>query len=203
MPLALAVLALLIWSGANPYDRATWWMEVAPVLVVAPILALTYRSFPLTSLLYILIAMHAIILITGGAYTYARVPIGFTVRDWLELSRNPYDKLGHFAQGFVPALVAREIFIRRAIIRGRGWIATLTVCVALAISALYELVEWLAAIALGQGAEAFLGTQGDVWDTQSDMAMALLGAVAALAVLGRWHQRQVDRLAITDQRAST
>ena len=190
---ALATLALLILSGWNPHDRATWLMEVAPVLVVLPLLCLTYERFPLTPLLYVCIFVHAVVLMVGGAYTYARVPLGFAVQDAFHLSRNPYDKLGHFFQGFVPALAAREVLIRGDYVRGRRMLAFLVVCVVLAISAAYELVEWGAALALGQGADEFLGTQGDPWDTQSDMFTALIGALVALACLARVHDRQLER----------
>jgi len=189
--LGLVVLVALVASGIAPYDRVTWWMEVAPVLIAAPILAATYRRFPLSDLLYVLIAVHALVLIVGGAYSYARVPAGAWVQDAFHLSRNPYDKLGHFMQGFVPALVAREILLRGGHVRGRGMAAFLPGCVALAISASYELVEWWAALALGQGADEFLGTQGDPWDTQSDMFMALVGATVALVALGRLHDRRM------------
>lgn len=193
LALGAAVLVALVFSGVSPYDRATWWMEVAPVLIAAPILLATYERFPLTTLLYVLIAAHALVLILGGAYTYARVPLGFWAQDLLSLSRNPYDKLGHFMQGFVPAMVAREILIRAGHI-ARGRMANfLAVCVALAVSSVYELIEWWAALALGQGAEEFLGTQGDPWDTQSDMFMALLGASLALVLLARAHDRQMRR----------
>ena len=178
-------------SGIAPYDRATWAMEVAPVALVLPLLWATHARFPLTSLLYALIFLHAVILIAGGAYTYARVPIGFEVQEWLGLQRNPYDKLGHFAQGFVPALAAREILLRGAWVRDRRMLAFLVVCIVLAVSATYELIEWGAALALGQGADEFLGTQGDPWDTQSDMFCALLGAICALALFGRMHDRQI------------
>lgn len=191
--LALAVLVAiaLIASGIAPFDRPTWLMEVAPVLIVAPILFLTYHRFPLTHLLYWLIALHCLVLILGGAYTYARVPLGFWLQDAFGLGRNPYDKIGHFMQGFVPAMAAREILLRGRHVTGRVMAAFLAVCVALAVSATYELIEWWAALALGQGAEEFLGTQGDPWDTQSDMFMALLGACTALLLLGRWHDRQM------------
>lgn len=193
LALGAAVLVALIVSGISPYDRATWWMEVAPVLIAAPILLATHERFPLTTLLYVLIALHALVLVLGGAYTYARVPPGFWVQDLLSLSRNPYDKLGHFMQGFVPAMVAREILIRAGHI-ARGRMANfLAVCVALAVSSVYELIEWSAALALGQGADEFLGTQGDPWDTQSDMFMALLGASLAVLVLARPHDRQMRR----------
>lgn len=192
--LAAAVLVALAYSGIAPYDRATWWMEVAPVLIAAPVLVATYQRFPLTTLLYVLIALHAVVLMTGGAYTYARVPVGFWLQDLLSLSRNPYDKIGHFMQGFVPALAAREILIRAGHL-ARGRMADfLSLCVALAVSLVYELIEWAAALALGQGADEFLGTQGDAWDTQSDMFTALLGAGAALLLLARVQDRQMDRL---------
>jgi len=192
--LAVAIIALLVVSGIHPYERSTWWMEVAPIFIALPVLAWTRSRFPLTSLLYILIACHAVILLVGGAYTYARVPIGFWVQETFDLSRNPYDKLGHFAQGFVPALVAREIFVRNGIVRPGRWPAALSVACALSVSLIYELIEWGAAVALGQGADAFLGTQGDPWDTQSDMGMAFLGAVVAVVLLSRWPDRQFARL---------
>ncbi|MBL0172160.1 MAG: DUF2238 domain-containing protein [Gemmatimonadaceae bacterium] len=194
--LAVVVVALLAVSGLQPYERSTWLMEVAPIFMAAPVLYWTARRFPLTSLLYVVIALHAIILIVGGAYTYARVPLGFWVQDLLHLSRNPYDKLGHFAQGFVPALVARELFLRLRIVRAGAWTYSLAVAVALAISLTYELIEWGAAVALGQGADAFLGTQGDPWDTQSDMGMAFLGAVIAMVAFTRLQDRQIRRLSV-------
>ena len=189
---ALALVAALLASGWQPYDRATWLMEVAPVLVVLPLLAITRHSYPLTSLLYALIFAHALVLIVGGAYTYAQVPAGFWVQELFALSRNPYDKLGHFMQGFVPAIAAREILLRGGFVQGRRMLAFLVVCVVLAISASYELIEWAAALALGQGADEFLGTQGDPWDTQSDMFMALIGAIAALLLLSRRHDAQLS-----------
>lgn len=191
---AVTLVALLVASGLHPHDRTTWWLEVAPVLIVLPVLAVTHRRFPLTPLLYALIFMHAVILMAGGAYTYARVPLGFWLQDVLHTARNPYDRIGHLAQGFVPAIAAREILLRGGHVRSRGMLAFLVVCVVLAVSASYELVEWLAALALGQGAEEFLGTQGDPWDTQSDMACALVGAVAALLLLSRLHDRQLRAL---------
>ena len=188
-----AVLAALIVSGIQPYDRATWWMEVAPVLIAAPILVVTHRRYPLTPLLYALIFVHALVLILGGAHTYARVPLGFWLQDLLALERNPYDRIGHFMQGFVPAMVAREILLRGRFVAGARMVGFLSVCVALAVSAVYELLEWGAALVLGQGAEEFLGTQGDAWDTQADMFMALVGAVSALLLLARLHDRQLSR----------
>ena len=196
LPLALLALVglALAASALAPYDRATWWMEVAPVLIVAPVLLATHRRFPLTPLLQVLIAAHALVLIVGGTWTYARVPVGFWLQDVLALDRNPYDRIGHLMQGFVPAIAAREILLRQRVLRAGGWLFFVVICICLAISAAYELVEWGAAVALGQGAEAFLGTQGDPWDTQNDMAMALLGALAAQLALGRWHGRQLARL---------
>ena len=192
--LLTATLIAMAVSGLQPYDRVTWAMEVAPVIIALPILFATRRNFPLTTLLYVLIFMHALVLILGGAYTYARVPLGGWVQQAFDLARNPYDKLGHFMQGFVPAMVAREILIRGEYARGRRMVAFLCVCIALAISAVYELVEWWAALALGQGAEEFLGTQGDPWDTQSDMFCAGLGAVFALFALAAVHDRQLAAL---------
>lgn len=188
----LVLVLLLAASGVRPYDRATWLMEVAPILIALPVLALTARRFPLSPVLYILIFGHALILIGGGKYTYARVPFGLWLQEIASLSRNPYDKIGHFAQGLVPALLAREILIRgRFVARGR-MAAALSMSVALAISALYELVEWGAALALGQGAEEFLGTQGDPWDTQSDMFMALIGAALGLVAFSRLQDTQME-----------
>ncbi len=192
--ITLLLLAALIHSGISPYDRTTWLMEVAPVLIVLPLLWLTHRRYPLTPLLYTLIFFHALILIFGGMYSYARVPLGFEVQQWLDLDRNPYDKLGHFFQGLVPALAAREILLRGGYVQGSKMLGFVVCCIALAISALYELIEWWAALALGQGADEFLGTQGDPWDTQSDMFCALLGAICGLLLFGRWQDRQIDRL---------
>jgi putative membrane protein len=192
--LLTATLIALAVSGLQPYDRATWALEVAPVIIALPILFATRRNFPLTTLLYVLIFMHALVLILGGAYTYARVPLGGWVQQAFDLARNPYDKLGHFMQGFVPAMVAREILTRGEYARGRRMIAFLCICIALAISAVYELLEWWAALALGQGAEEFLGTQGDPWDTQSDMFCAGLGALFALLTLSAVHDRQLAAL---------
>jgi putative membrane protein len=185
------LLLILVFSAMHASDRATWLMEVVPVIISLPILVVTYRRFPLTTLLYGLIFCHALILILGGTYTYARVPLGFWLQDAFSLSRNPYDKIGHFAQGFVPALVAREILVRHGHVSGRKMSAFLAVCVAMAISAWYELIEWWAALALGQGADEFLGTQGDPWDTQSDMFLAFIGAALAMLLLSRLHDRQI------------
>jgi putative membrane protein len=193
--LAVVLLAgLLALSGLRPYDRVTWLMEVFPVLLALPVLCVTATRFPLTPLLYGLIFAHAVVLMVGGAYTYARVPLGFQLADVLGLDRNPYDKIGHFFQGFVPAVLAREILIRGGYVRGARMLGFVVVCIVLAVSATYELVEWAAALALGQGAEEFLGTQGDPWDTQSDMFTALIGAVLALASFSKTHDRQIHRL---------
>ncbi|HED3066244.1 TPA: DUF2238 domain-containing protein [Kluyvera ascorbata] len=187
-----ALLALfLIYTGVSAAEKVTWLMEVTPVIIVVPLLLFTAKRYPLTPLLYTLIFFHAIILMVGGQYTYAKVPIGFDVQAWFDLSRNPYDKLGHFFQGLVPALATREILLRGYIVRGRKMLAFLVCCVALAISATYELIEWWAALAMGQGADDFLGTQGDPWDTQSDMFCALLGALTTVIVLAGWHCRQL------------
>ena len=192
--LVATTIALLAISGWRPYDRATWLMEVLPVMIALPILMFTYQRFPLTPLLYVCIFIHACVLMLGGAYTYARVPLGFQLQECFELSRNPYDKIGHFFQGFAPALVAREIFIRGQYVRGARMLNFLVVCVVLAISATYELIEWSAALMLGQGADEFLGAQGDPWDTQSDMFLALIGSVAALVFFARLQDRQIQRL---------
>ncbi len=192
----VALLAVLLaWSGWRPYDRATWAMEVAPIFVAVPLLAATWRRYPLTPLLYACIFVHAVILLVGGAYTYARVPFGFQLAEWFGLQRNPYDKIGHFAQGFVPALVVREILLQGRHLRAGRMLHFLVGSVVLAISATYELIEWGAAVALGQGADEFLGTQGDPWDTQSDMLFALIGATVALATLARLQDRQMRALA--------
>ena len=195
--------ATLIWSGIAPKDHFTWFLEVAPALVGIVLLAATHRSFPLTPLLYWLILAHAMILMVGGHYTYAEVPLFDTLKEWMGGERNNYDKVGHFAQGFVPALLAREILLRRGVVRGRGWLHFLVVSICLAFSAFYELIEWWVALATGEGAEAFLGTQGYVWDTQSDMGLALLGAILAMLILPRWHDRQLARLARTGALALT
>ena len=195
-PLILLILtaAVLLWSGIEPHDRTTWWLEVLPVLIVVPILLFTWRRFPLTPLLYWLIFLHAVILMVGGHYTYARVPLGFWVQDLLDLSRNHYDRLGHFAQGFVPAMVAREVLLRRSPLRPGKWLFFLVSSVALAISAFYEFTEWWAALIGGSAADEFLATQGDVWDTQWDMFLALLGAITAQLTLGRVQDRMLRSL---------
>jgi len=194
--LLAATLGGLVLSGIQPYERGTWLLEVFPVLLGVPILVATHRRFPLSRLVYRLLFLHAAILMVGGHWTYARVPAGFWVRDWLDLSRNPWDRLGHFAQGFVPALLVREILLRASPLRRGGWLFFLVVCVCLAASACYEFIEWWAAWIGGASAESFLGTQGDPWDTQWDMFTALLGALAAQLLLGRAHDRSLARLGV-------
>ena len=199
---SIVLVALLALSGARPYDRTTWLLEVFPVVIALPILWATYRQFPLTTLLYICIFLHALVLMIGGAYTYARVPLGFSLAELLNLTRNPYDRIGHFFQGFVPALVAREIFIRGQYVRGRTMLSFIVISIALAISATYEIFEWAAALVLGQGADEFLGTQGDPWDTQSDMLFALIGAITAVLLFSRAHDRQIQGLQAHESAAS-
>jgi len=186
--------AVLIWSAINPAERGTWWLEVLPALAGLALLVYTRKSFPLTPLCYWLILVHSVILMVGGHYTYAEVPIG----EWLEQlvggSRNNYDKLGHLAQGFVPAIIAREIMIRKDVVRGRGWLSYLVISIVLAISAFYELIEWWAALLSKDASDSFLGTQGYIWDTQSDMLYALVGASAALLLLSKLHNRQIKAL---------
>lgn len=191
----VTTLIVLIWSGIGPKDRGTWFLEVAPVLIALPLVVLTWRRFPLTTLLTVVITLHAIILMVGGKYTYAEMPLFNWIRDEFHLSRNHYDRVGHFMQGFAPALVARELLLRTSPLRPGKWLATLIVLSCLGISALYELIEWGAAVALGEGADAFLATQGDVWDTQKDMALAGVGAIVALLSLSRWHDRALAGLA--------
>ncbi|MBP9899352.1 MAG: DUF2238 domain-containing protein [Gemmatimonadales bacterium] len=192
--LAVGAIALVL-SGIAPFDRTTWWLEIFPILLVVPLLLVTASRFPLTPLLYRLILIHALILIVGGHWSYARVPVGFWVQELLGWQRNPYDRLGHLAQGFIPAMAAREIFRRRIPLPAGRWLAFLVVATCLALSACYELVEWWAALALGQGADEFLGTQGDPWDTQWDMFLALVGAILAQLTLSRLHERQLRGVA--------
>lgn len=189
------LLAIMAWSWIGPFDRATWWLEALPVVIALPLLAWTRKSFPLTRLSYYLIFVHAVILVVGAHYTYARVPLGFWMEDWFDFSRNHYDRLGHLAQGFVPAILAREILWRTGAVAKRGWLFFLTTCFCLAFSAFYELVEWWTALIGGDGSVEFLGTQGDVWDAQWDMMFALSGAILAQLLLGRWHYRQMQLVA--------
>lgn len=185
----------LAWSAWRPDDYVIWWLEVSPAIAALIVLAASRERFPLTSLAYILILVHAIILMVGGHYTYAEVPAGDWVRNWLGGTRNNYDKLGHLAQGFVPAIVAREILMRFEVVRSRAWLPFIVCSICLAISALYELIEWWVAILSEESADSFLGAQGYFWDTQSDMLLALVGALVALALLSRVHDRQLGRIA--------
>lgn len=191
-----ALLApVLAWSAVRPHDGFTWFLEVLPVLIGLPLAFALQRKFPLSTLLLVLLWWHAVLLIVGGHYTYARVPLGNWAMDWFGWSRNNYDKLGHFTQGFVPAVLAREILLRTSPLKGSKWLGFLVVSVCLAFSALYELMEWAVAVASGAAAEDFLGTQGDPWDTQTDMALALVGAILALLVMSRWHDRSMGKIA--------
>jgi putative membrane protein len=192
--LLLVVAVGLLWSGLAPYDRTTWWLEIFPILIGAPILVATHRRFPLTPPLYTLLALHAVILMVGGHYTYARVPLGFWAQEAFGLARNHYDRLGHFAQGFIPAILAREILLRTSPLCPGKWLFLLVTAVCLAFSACYEFFEWGAALTGGESADAFLGTQGDVWDTQWDMFLALIGAIASQLVLSRVHDRALLKL---------
>jgi len=188
--------SILVWSGINPKDSFTWFLEVFPALVGIIILGATYNKFRLTKLSYILILVHCIILMVGGHYTYAEVPLFDWIKNFFELERNNYDKIGHLAQGFIPAIIAREILIRKEIVRKPIWLSFIVVSICLAFSAFYELIEWWVAISTGESAEAFLGTQGYVWDTQSDMALALFGAVLSLIVLSKIHDKQIKNIAV-------
>ena len=199
----LALFAIvLVWSAVHPHDYFTWFLEVFPALIGLVLLIATARRFPLTPLLYTLLFLHATILCVGGHYTYALVPLGDWARDAFHLARNDYDRLGHFAQGFVPAILAREILIRRNVVRGRGWVYFIVVSICLAVSAAYELLEWRVSVASGSKGDAFLGTQGDIWDTQEDMATALVAALMAPLLLGAWHDRQMTRLAARASRST-
>jgi len=189
----LGAVALII-SGINPADRTTWWLEVFPIFIAVPILLATARRFPLTPLAYRLIFLHALILMVGGHYTYAKVPLGFWMEQLFGFTRNHYDRIGHFAQGFVPAIIAREILLRRSPLTPGKWLFTIVTALCLAISACYEFVEWFAAVLGGSSADAFLGTQGDVWDTQWDMLMAFIGAMTAQILLARVQDKQLARL---------
>ncbi len=199
MRIGVALLAVflivLAWSAIRPHDYFTWLLEVFPALIGVVIVLATAKRFPLTPLLLTLLVIHAAILMAGGHYTYAEVPLGFWMQRVFGLARNDYDRIGHFAQGFVPAIAAREVLIRRDVVRRRGWLFFIVVSICLAISAAYELLEWRVAVASGSKSDAFLGTQGDVWDTQEDMATALVGAIVAQLTLNRWHDRQIAALA--------
>ena len=187
--------ALLVWSGINPADRTTWILEVAPVFIAVPLLVVTAPRFPFTPLAYRLIFVHALILMLGGHYTYAEVPLGFWIQRLFGFTRNHYDRVGHFAQGFVPAVIAREVLLRRSPLKPGKWLFFIVLSVCLAISACYEFIEWWSALIGGDSAEAFLGTQGDPFDTQADMFMALIGAIAAQVLLARVHDRQIAETA--------
>jgi len=193
--LLLVLVALLALSAVGAHDLFTWTLEVAPIFIAVPILVVTYTRFPLTPLAYRLIFLHAVILMVGGHYTYAQVPLGFWMKDLFGFARNHYDRIGHFAQGFVPAIVVREVLLRKTPLKSGGWLFILVTCVCLAVSACYEFFEWGMAIATGSKADAFLGTQGDPWDTQWDMLWALIGAVTSQLLLARMHDREVARLA--------
>jgi putative membrane protein len=199
----MALGAVFIWSLIRPHDYFTWFLEVSPALIGLILAVATYRRFPLTPLVYMLLIIHAAILMLGGHYTYAKVPLGFWISDIFHTARNDYDRIGHFAQGFVPAILAREILIRRGVVRGRGWIYFIVVSICLAFSACYELLEWRVSVATGSKGDAFLGTQGDIWDTQKDMAMALIGALLAPLILGRIHDRQIQNLMAISPSGST
>lgn len=194
---ALIFLAVLIWSGINPKDQLTWFLEVSPAMIGGVLLLVTYASFRLTPLLYFFILVHSVVLMVGGHYTYAEVPLFENLGELIGSDRNNYDKLGHFFQGFVPALLAREILIRKQVVNGTAWLNVVVVSICLAFSAFYELIEWGVAIASGEGAEAFLGTQGYVWDTQSDMAWALIGAVLAIALVAKIQDAQMKRIPLS------
>src|SRR6185436_7036501 len=191
--LGLVLLALVV-SGIQPYDRLTWLLETVWVMIGVPIILLTWKRFPLTTLLCCLLAVHALILIVGGHWTYARTPTGNWLRDVFDLSRNPWDRIGHFAQGFVPAILVREILVRTSPLRGSRWLAPLVVCACLAFSAFFEMIEWWSALIGGAAADDFLATQGDVWDTQWDMFLALIGSITSLLLLSRVHDRQLSKL---------
>lgn len=191
----VALLApVVVWSWIGPHDRFTWWLESAPAVIGVPLILVLRKKFPLSSLLLVLLWLHCVLLLTGGHYTYALVPLGEWARGWFGWTRNNYDKLGHFTQGLVPAILTREILLRTSPLKGSKWLGFLVVCVCLAFSAFYELVEWFTAVTSGEAANDFLGTQGDPWDTQTDMLMALIGAVVAVTLLRRWHDRSLARL---------
>ena len=189
-----ATLIVLVWSGIGPKERGTWFLEVLPVLIALPLVLFTWRRFPLTTLLTVVITLHAIVLMVGGKYTYAEIPLFNWIRDEFHLSRNHYDRLGHFMQGFAPALLIRELLLRTSTLKAGKWLATIIIFCCLGVSAIYELIEWAAAVALGAGADAFLATQGDVWDTQKDMLMAGIGAAVAVVLFSRRHDRTLAGL---------
>ncbi len=195
--LVLAVVAL--WSAMKPHDYFTWCLEVFPIAIALPILVVSHEKLPLTSLIYCLICVHAIVLLVGGHYTYAEVPIGDWAKETFHLSRNHYDRFGHFMQGFVPAMIGRELLLRTSPLKSGKWLVVILLLSCLGISAIYELIEWITAVTTGDSADAFLGTQGDVWDTQEDMATALIGAATALITLSRYHDRQLAKAGFSKQ----
>lgn len=195
--LLAATIIVLLLTAIRPHDYPTWLLEVLPVLIALPLLIFTWKRFPLTPLLYGLIFLHALVLMVGGHYTYAQVPLGFWAQDWFGWERNHYDRLGHFLQGFEPAILAREILLRKNVVKRGGWLLLFVVSVTMAFSALYELIEWLVALVSEEAAESFLGTQGDVWDTQWDMFMCLVGSATALLLLSRRHDRQLAQKGVT------
>tara|TARA_R110002167_G_scaffold32146_1_gene104838 strand:+ start:623 stop:1228 length:606 start_codon:yes stop_codon:yes gene_type:complete len=191
---AIVFLSVLIWSGINPKDQFTWFLEVLPAIIGAAIIFFTRQIFTLTPLLSVLILMHCVVLMVGGHYTYAEVPLFDYIKELMDSERNNYDKVGHFFQGFVPALIARELLIRKQVVSGKAWLNLFIISISLAFSAFYELIEWWVALLSGQGAEAFLGTQGYIWDTQSDMLYALIGAILCIISLSKWHDKQLEIL---------
>ena len=195
-PVLFSILSIfiLVTSYFLAIDKFTWLLETFPIMIGLPIIFFTYKSFPLTKLLYILILIHFVILATGGIYTYAKVPLGFWMQDVFHFQRNNYDKIGHFAQGFVPAILARELLLRTSPLKPSKWLSYIVVSICLAFSAFYELIEWWTAITQGDSAEAFLGTQGDIWDTQSDMMFALIGAIVSLLLLSKYHNKVLKKL---------
>ena len=197
--LILFLVAVIIWSWIDANDRPTRWLEAIPVLIGLPVILFTYPKHPLTTLLYSLLLLHSVILLVGAHYTYAEVPLGDWFKDWFELSRNHYDRIGHVAQGFIPAILAREILLRNEVLKHGVWLFVVVTCICLAFSAFYELVEWWVAISFDEGASQFLAMQGDVWDTQWDMFLALLGAMSALLLLSNWHDKQLKSMGIAYQ----
>ena len=191
--LLFLLLALLVWSGINPKEQFTWFLEVSPAVIGILVLLFTFKKFRFTNLVYVLIFFHCSILIIGGHYTYAEVPFFDYIREVFNQSRNNYDKLGHFVQGFVPAMIARELLIRKKVILKTSWLPFIVVCIALAISAAYELIEWGVSVLSGEGGDSFLGTQGYIWDTQSDMLFATIGAIVALLTLSKIHNKQLSK----------
>ncbi|MDP5082426.1 MAG: DUF2238 domain-containing protein [Winogradskyella sp.] len=185
---------VLIWSAINPFDYFTWFLEVLPAIIGVVVLVITYRRFRFTNVVYVLVFLHCIILIIGGHYTYAEVPLFDWIQETFNQTRNNYDKLGHFAQGFVPAMITRELLIRKQVVNIKGWLNFIVVCIAMAISVTYEFIEWAVSLGTGEGGDSFLGTQGYIWDTQSDMLYASIGAIAAIILLGKYHIKQIKEL---------